>query len=660
MQTLQNPVAAIMPTAPAVVTQRDQRAVNHRILSPDFESAVSPICNGQGGGAAHHPGTNRAPAEYNSAIQQIGNLRCAGALLWLCLWLLAGFGATTIIAADDYQPGVDSKLQPGVPKGTVDKFTFGQSKIFPGTERIYWVYVPAQYDPSTSACVYVNQDGIQNNAPTVFDNLIARKEMPVTIGVFITPGIVRALNTNALDRFNRSYEYDGLGPSYARFLLEELLPDVEKQKTSDGRSIHLSRHANDRGIGGSSSGAICAFTVAWERPEEFGRVFSSIGTYVGLRGGQNYPTLIRKFEPKPIRVFLQDGANDLNIYGGDWWMANQSMERSLVFAGYEVEHVWGDGGHTGKQAGSIFPDAMRWLWKDWPQPVKPGQTKNAFLQDILIPGEDWELVAAGYKGTEGPAVNAQGEVFFDDVPNSKTFKIGLDGKVAEFLADSKHGDGQAFGPDGRLYAAAGGDRKIIAYDATGHGTVVAEGFRGNDLVVRHDGSVYVTEPGWDGTSLSKVWLLKPTGKKQVVDTGLLFANGITLSPDQSLLYVDDTRSHWVYSYQIQPDGTLQFKQRYCHLHVPDTADDSGADGMRCDRDGRLYVATRMGIQVCDQAGRVECIIPTPNRQIANLSFGGPRFDTIFAACADKIYQRKVKVQGALPFDVPIKPPAPHL
>jgi sugar lactone lactonase YvrE/enterochelin esterase-like enzyme len=634
--------------------------VNGRRRSANFQSAVSPIFNRQGVGVPPRAWINRTPAKYNSAIQQIGNLRYAGALIWVCLWLLAGFGATTLLAADDYQPGADSKPQADVPKGTIDKFTFSQSKIFPGTERVYWVYVPAQYDPSTSACVYVNQDGIQNNAPTVFDNLIARKEMPVTIGIFITPGIVRALNTNALDRFNRSYEYDGLGPSYARFLLEELLPDVEKQKTSDGRSIHLSKHANDRGIGGSSSGAICAFTVAWERPEEFGRVFSSIGTYVGLRGGQNYPTLIRKMEPKPIRVFLQDGANDLNIYGGDWWMANQSMERSLVFAGYEVEHVWGDGGHTGKQAGSIFPDAMRWLWKGWPQPVKLGETKNAFLKDILIPGQDWELVAAGYKGTEGPAVNAQGEVFFDDVPNSKTFKIGLDGKVAEFLADSKHGDGQAFGPDGRLYAAAGGDRKIIAYDATGHGTVVAEGFRGNDLVVRHDGSVYVTEPGWDGTSLSKVWLLKPTGEKQVVDTGLLFANGITLSPDQSLLYVDDSRSHWVYSYQIQPDGTLQLKQRYCHLHVPDTADDSGADGMRCDRDGRLYVATRMGIQVCDQAGRVECIIPTPNRQIANLSFGGPRFDTIFAACADRIYQRKVKVQGAVPFDVPIKPPAPHL
>jgi sugar lactone lactonase YvrE/enterochelin esterase-like enzyme len=563
-------------------------------------------------------------------------------------------------AADDYQPGPDSKPQNDVPKGTVQKFTLVGSKIFPGTEHTYWIYVPAQYDPSKPACLYVNQDGIQNNAPVVFDNLIAHQEMPVTIGVFVTPGVVRAPTTNQLDRFNRSFEYDGLGPNYARFLLDELLPEVERKTTEDGRPIRLSKHSADRAIGGSSSGAICAFTVAWERPDEFSRVFSSVGTYVGLRGGQIYPTLIRKFEPKPIRVFLQDGTNDLNIYAGDWWMANQTMERALVFSGYEVDHVWGEGGHNGKQAGAIFPDAMRFLWRDWPQPVRTGETKNAFLKEILLPGEGWKLVSDGYKGTEGTAVNAQGEVFFNDVPNSKTYRIGLDGTVVPFLDDSKRGDGQAFGPDGRLYAVAGGEQKIVAYDQNGKGTTIAEGFRGNDLVVRHDGFIYVTEPGWDGVSPSKVWQITPHGEKKVVDTGLLFANGISLSPDQSLLYVDDSRSHWVYSYVIQPDGSLQFKQRYFHLHVPDTADDSGADGMRCDREGRLYVATRMGIQVCDQAGRVECIIPTPNGKVANLTFGGPKFDTIYAACGDKIYKRTVQVNGALSFEPPIRPVPPRL
>jgi sugar lactone lactonase YvrE/enterochelin esterase-like enzyme len=579
-----------------------------------------------------------------------------------CFFLAYVFLCSTaaLPAAEEYPPHPDAQAQSGVPKGTVEKFAFADSKIFPGTVHDFWVYVPAQYDPATPACVFVGQDGIQNNAPVVFDNLIAKKEMPVTIGIFVSPGVVKAGDTNALNRFNRSYEYDGLGDNYARFLLEELFPEVERKTTRDGKPVRLSKNGNDRCIGGASSGAICAFTAAWERPDAFSRVFSAIGTYVGLRGGEIYPTLIRKFEPKPIRVFLQDGSNDLNIYGGDWWMANQTMERALTFAGYEVKHVWGEGGHNGKQAAALFPDAMHWLWQDWPQPVKAGQSQNAYLKEILIPGEEWQRVAQGYQFTEGPAVNASGEVFFNDVPNSKTYKVGLDGRVSEFLNDTKRGDGQGFGPDGRLYAVAGAEQKIIAYDAQGKGTAIAEGFRGNDLVVRHDGLIYVTEPGWDGTSPSKVLLIKPNGEKQVVDTGLKFSNGITLSPDQSLLYVDDTKSHWVYSYQIQPDGRLAAKQRYFWLHIPDAADDSGADGMRCDREGRLYVATRMGIQVCDQAGRVECILPTPNGRVANLTFGGENFDTIFAVCGGEIFKRKVKAKGALSFQPPIKPPPPRL
>jgi sugar lactone lactonase YvrE/enterochelin esterase-like enzyme len=569
--------------------------------------------------------------------------------------------ATFSHAQEDYQPGPDSKPLPGVPKGEVLKFTFDQSKIFPGTWREYWVYVPAQYTPDKPACLYVNQDGLQWQAPTVFDNLIHKKEMPVTIGVFVMHGRVKAADDKAaLDRFNRSYEYDGLGDNYVRFLLEELLPEVETKKASDGRPIRLSHNGNDRAIGGASSGAICAFTAAWERPNEFSRVFSAIGTYVGLRGGDRYHTLIRKFEPKPIRIYLQDGSNDLNIYAGDWWMANQTMERSLIFAGYELQHVWGDGAHNGNHGTAIFPDAMRWLWKDWPQPVKAGQSKNNTLDAILIPGEGWQLVAEGYRFTDGPAVNQKGEVFFNDIIGSKSYKIGLDGKVSPVLAGSKKHNKQAFGPDGRLYAIAEGEGKIIAYDAAGKAGTIAEGIRGNDIVVANNGNIYVTNPGEIGTEQSKVWLIKPSGEKRVVDTGLRYANGITLSPDQTLLYVNDSRSHWVYSYQIQQDGSLLFKQRYYWLHVADSADDSKAEGMRVDSDGRLYVATEVGIQVCDQAGRVNCIITPPVGKASNLSFGGENFDTLFATCGDKVYKRKLKVRGAQGWAAPIKPAAPRL
>jgi gluconolactonase len=571
-------------------------------------------------------------------------------LLFFSTYLL--LGATTVIRADDTPP------ESSVPKGEVTKFTFDQSKIFPGTVREYSIYVPKQYDPAQPACLYVSQDGIQYHAPEVFDQLIHKKEMPIVIGVFIAPGRVKATSSAALDRFNRSFEYDGLGADYVRFLQDELLPEVEKKSTSDGRPIHISPAGNDRAIAGASSGAICAFTAAWERPDAFRRVFSSIGTYVGLRGGNEYPTLIRKFEPKPIRVFLQDGSADLNIYGGDWWMANQEMERALTFAGWEVNHEWGTGGHSGEHATKIFADAMRWLWKDWPAPVKSGLGSQQ-LREILIPGEDWTLVAQGYRFTEGPAPNARGEVFFNDIPNGKAYKIGLDGKVSLCIADTKNANGQAFAPDGRLHAAATGSGQILAYDLEGRATVIADGIRANDLVIRHDGGIFATQPAGGGNP-SQVWYISPTGEKRVIDTGLRFPNGITLSPDQSLLYVADYASHWVYSYQAHPDGTLANKQRFFHLHTPDTADAAGADGIRVDRDGRLYVTTLMGIQVCDQAGRVNCIIPTPNGKIANLCFGGADFQTLIATCGDRVYQRKVKVRGANAYDAPIKPKAPRL
>jgi gluconolactonase len=563
--------------------------------------------------------------------------------LFLCLPTIA-----TPLLADD------------VPKGEVTKYTFDRSEVFPGTVRDYWVYVPKQYDPAKPACVHVNQDGIQFNAPAVFDELIHKGEMPVVIGVFVMHGRVKAQSDKAIDRFNRSYEYDGLGDNYARFLLEELLPEVEKKTATDGRPIRLSRDGNDRAIAGSSSGAIAAFTAAWERPDAFRRVFSAVGTYVGLRGGNDYPTLVRKTEPKPIRIFLQDGSGDLNIYAGDWWMANQEMERALTFAGYEVAHVWGEGGHNGKHATEIFPDAVRWLWKDWPSPVKAGAGSQQ-MRDILVPGEDWELVGEGYTFTEGPASNAKGEVFFNDVRNSKTYKIGLDGKVSPFLTESKGANGQAFGPDGRLYAVATGTEQVLAYGPdSSNPTVITDGFRGNDLVVLHDGSLYVTNPSRDAAVPSKVWYISPSGEKKVVDTGLKFTNGVTVSPDQSLLYVAESRSKWVYSYQIQPDGSLAAKQKYFHLHVPDTADDASADGIRVDRDGRLYVATNMGIQVCDPAGRVNCIIPTPSRRTTNLCFGGEDSDILFATCGDRVYKRKVKTRGVHAYQAPLKPAPPRL
>jgi gluconolactonase len=559
-----------------------------------------------------------------------------------------------------------SEEHAGVPKGEILKFTFTDSKIFPGTTREISLYVPAQYKPDKPACVYVNQDGIQWKAPTVFDNLIAKNEMPVTIGIFISPGKVLAQSSDAIDRFNRSFEYDGLGDRYARFLLDEVFPFVENQKATDGRAIYLSKNGNDRAIGGSSSGAVCAFTAAWECPQEFPRVFSAIGTYVGLRGADRYDILIRKHEPKAIRIFMQDGSNDLNIYAGDWWKANESLERALTFSGYDVNHAWGEGGHNNLHGTAVFPAAMRWLWRDYPKPITVGQSKNQVLVDILAEDKGWELVGENYGFTEGIAVNAKGEVFFQDIPNAKTYKIGTDGKPQLYIVDSKKASGTTFSPAGEMLTITGGwseppTKQVHRYKTSDTYAVVADETPGNDVTISFSGNIYVTSP--DGRERpSKLYLIKPNGEKSVVDEGLKFANGLCLSPDQTQLYVTESTSHWVWVYQIQADGTLSHKQRFGWLHVRDVDENAWSDGLKCDRDGRIYVTSLAGVQVMDQLGRVNAIIPVPKTkgQVSNLCFGGPDFNILYITCHDKVFRRQVNVRGANNFHKPVKPVNPKL
>ncbi len=254
---------------------------------------------------------------------------------------------------------------PGVPKGKLTRQDPWESKIFPDTKRDWWVYVPAQYKDDQPACVMVFQDGAGYSVfvPTVFDNLIAKGEMPTTVAVFINPGAGR----------QRSVEYDTLSDRYARFLLEEILPEVEK-------SVKLRHDPESRAIAGISSGGICAWTVAWERPDEFRKVLSWVGSFTNIasganrhEGGHNYEALIRKTPKKPIRVFLQDGAHDLDNANGNWPLANQQMAKALEFAKYDYQFVFGQGFHSNRHGRAILPDSLRWLWRDY----KPGdETKH--------------------------------------------------------------------------------------------------------------------------------------------------------------------------------------------------------------------------------------------------------------------------------------------
>ena len=208
----------------------------------------------------------------------------------------------------------------------------------------------------------------------VFDNLIHSGEMPITIGIFINPGVVPAAKKGAKARRNRSFEYDTLSDQYVRFLVEELIPTVAKD-------YKLTKEPKMRAIAGISSGGICAFTAAWERPDYFHKVVSHVGSFTNIRGGHVYPSIIRKTERKNIRVFLQDGANDLDNLHGNWPLANNQMAAALKFSKYDFGFVFGEGGHNGKHGGAILPDTLRWLWRDWkPEAGKEDARKGAKKQ----------------------------------------------------------------------------------------------------------------------------------------------------------------------------------------------------------------------------------------------------------------------------------------
>ena len=271
-------------------------------------------------------------------------------------------------AADDFVESPDHREQAGNPKGTLTKMEPWKSQVFEGTTREWWVYVPAQYKPDGSAAVMVFQDGHDYigskgnwRVPTVFDNLIAKGDMPPCVAIFVNPGHkLKEGEDLAKVRWNannRSLEYDSLGDRYSRFLFEEILPEVEKKWP-------LSKNPDMRAICGASSGGICSFTVAWERPDAFRKVFSTIGSFVNLRGGDAYPSMIRKTEHKPLRVFLEDASGDLDNPFGNWPLANQQMNAALKYMKYDVRFDYAEGyGHNSNHGGSIFPDALRWLWR---------------------------------------------------------------------------------------------------------------------------------------------------------------------------------------------------------------------------------------------------------------------------------------------------------
>ena len=443
---------------------------------------------------------------------------------------------------------------------------------------------------------------------------------------------------NTMGRRNRCFEYDGVGDNNVRFLVEELLPFVAKEF-----NLKLSTNGNDRCIAGGSSGGIAAFNAAWERPDAFSRVYANSGSFVAFRGGHEFPTLVRKFEAKPIRAYLTTGTGDMENCAGDWFLIDQEMDKALRFSGYDYRFRIVNGGH-GAGFNEYFREAMSFIWKGWPKPVQAGPSAPR-VQDIILPEEKWQLAAEGCHDARGPACNARGEVFFADRTDNKICRIDLDGKVNVFVSDAGQASSLSFGRDGQLYAVSDQTGKIMRYDAAGQGSLVVDGMRGQYILAMPNGGLYVTSAGEKPGDPSSVWLVKD-GKKTLVDSGLKFATGLAYRPDQWLLAVADGHSKWVYSYQINPDGTLTNKERSSGCTSPIGTTTPAPSRSVTPRKAGSSWRRDWGIQICADDGPTQVILPMPDRsRVIGVCLGGRDMDTLFAFCGDKIWKRKVKIHA---------------
>ncbi len=309
----------------------------------------------------------------------------------------------------------------------------------------------------------------------------------------------------------------------------------------------------------------------------------------------------------------------------------------------------------------ILPDALRWLWRDYPTPIaKPKTGPRHFLTTaVLDPDKDWEMVSGGYKFSDGPAVDPEGNVFFSDTPNNRIHKIGLDGKVTIFKENSGGAGRLVFGPGGRLYACETSRKRIVSFSPEGKEKVIAEGVQPQDLAVNLRGEIYFTDP-----ANKQVWFIDTKGTKRVVYEGIEHPNGIHLSPDQAFLLVTDSLGRWVWSFMIQPDGSLVDGVPFHRLEIPDEVESgvlrTDAAGMTVDVDGYIYVATNLGIQISDPIGRTVGILNKPQPgNASSVAFGGPGMNMLYVTSGDKVFRRWTKRKGTVAW-LPVQPPKPRL
>ena len=559
----------------------------------------------------------------------------------------------------EWVPHPDAVVSETVPHGTVEQMEPWKSTIFPGTSRNWSIYVPAQYQKQKPAALMIFQDGERMRdvkgrwrVPVVFDNLIARGDMPVTIAVFLDPGqdVTKEQRDNRAS--NRGFEYDSLGDRYVRFLLEEILPEVRARYS-------ISEDPNLHAIGGSSSGAICAYTAAWERPNDFRRVYSSVGSFTNLRGGNLYPSLVRKTEAKPIRVYMADTSGDIDNQFGSWPLSNQLMAAALKYMGYDLRFDWAEGyAHNADFGGAKFPEAMKWLWREEVhQPVYDTRGDlggDLTLLKLLIPGESWELVAEGLGFADALCTDAAGNLYYCDMKAPVIYRLNAaDGVRTEIARESV--SGLEFGADGRLYGCQGSKKRVIAIDpVTAAVSVVAENVVPNDMALSADGFLYITET--QARQITRIDL--KTGQATSVDTGLAMPNGIALSNDGGTLAVSEYGGEFTWTYRVNADGSLDAKMPTMPMRLlidqkgefrmsepPPYVKASRGDGMAVDGAGRFYVTSAAGVQIFDPTGRPCGVLPVVDgtQPLTTCILAGPNHSTLYVANGTKIYRRKLTV-----------------
>jgi gluconolactonase len=585
--------------------------------------------------------------------------------------------AAALLPAQTYTLGPDSQPKDGVPKGTVTKYVLKPGRFFPGTPHNYSVYVPAQYDSAKPApfMIFLDGSGALGNGervPVVFDNLIASHDLPPMIGIFIDPGVLPALSGDAQNRYERIFEYDSLSDRFATFLIDELIPEVAK-------SYNLSKNPDDRGLSGVSTGAVGAFMAAWNRPDQFHRVLSFIGTYVAMKGADSLSAAIRRTEPKPIRIFLQDGANDHiapgqpwgTFFAGSWPVNNQVMYEAFQYSGYDAKLVIGSGGHDMKQGGAIMPDALRWLWRGYPAPItvhepavtnQPGWDPRGKVYATVYADKPWQKIEGSYSSAISPTADRDGNVYFADPAAHRIDKSTPDGKITLFKQVTATISALAYGAGNRLYVAEPAIRRIVSY-AIESGTasdekIIVRNVAAHNIVLTAKGVLYCTDQ-----ERRSVDLIDAAGHARAVYTGgeIAVPEGIALSPDQAMLIVSDAQSRFSWSFQIAADGSLVNGEPFFRLEMPETGWQSRAGGIAEDSTGQSYFATPLGIQVCEASGRMIEILnaPVPGSAVTSVAFAGANPAWLYATEGNSLYRRPVKITPAYIW-APAKPPKPLL